>query len=112
VPAYWLARAHIVDPAEYKKYTDQLPPIFEKYEGKILARGARYEALEGPANFERYIVIEFPTFEKAVECFHSKEYSSAAAHRRGGAGVNELTIVDSGDMTEQQMSGLIGGKSD
>ena len=36
MPAYWLARAQINDPVEYKKYTDKLPPLFEKYNAKVL----------------------------------------------------------------------------
>jgi uncharacterized protein (DUF1330 family) len=100
MPAYWLARSKIVDPVEYKKYTDLVPGILKKHGGKVLARGARSETLEGPDNFERYVVVEFPTFEAATECFHSDEYSEAAKFRRSGAGINELTIVDAGDATK------------
>jgi uncharacterized protein (DUF1330 family) len=39
MPAYWVARAKINDPAEYKKYTDQVPAIIAKHGGKVLARG-------------------------------------------------------------------------
>jgi uncharacterized protein (DUF1330 family) len=37
--AYWLARARIVDPVDYKKYADQVPEILAKYGAKVLARG-------------------------------------------------------------------------
>lgn len=98
--AYWLARARIVDPVEYKKYTDQVPDIIAKYGGKVLARGGAYKVLEGDVNFERHVVIEFPTLEQAEACFDSPEYRAAAAFRRGGAGINELVIVESGDATK------------
>src|SRR6266700_4239568 len=39
MPAYWVARSRVIDPVEYKKYTDPLPAIFAKYGGKVLARG-------------------------------------------------------------------------
>jgi uncharacterized protein (DUF1330 family) len=39
MPAYWVARAKINDPVEYKKYTDRVPDIIRKYGGKVLARG-------------------------------------------------------------------------
>jgi uncharacterized protein (DUF1330 family) len=99
MPAYWIARSHIVDPVEYKKYTDRLPEIMAKYGAKILARGGKFRIMEGPEQFERFIVIEFPTFEVAVSCFESKEYREAAAFRRNGAGNVENTIVDGGDAT-------------
>ena len=98
--AYWVARARIVDPVEYKKYTGLVPDIIAKYEGKVLARGGAFRILEGPENFERHIVIEFPSMERAEACFNSPEYKQAAAFRRDGAGINELVIVESGDATK------------
>ena len=94
MPAYWIARAKINDPAEYKKYADQVPAILAKYGGKALARGGRFQVIEGPQKFERFVVIEFPTFEQGVACFSSEEYNKAAAFRRGGAGEVEGVIVE------------------
>lgn len=98
--AYWVARARIVDLVEYKQYTDLVPDIVAKHEGKVLARGGAFRILEGPENFERHIVIEFPSMERAEACFNSPEYKQAAAFRRNGAGINELVIVESGDATK------------
>ena len=94
MPAYWVARANISDPVQYKKYTDRVPEIVSRYGGRILARGGRYQIMEGPESFHRFIVIEFPTFEQGVACFQSPEYQEAAAFRRGGAGVVENVIVE------------------
>ncbi len=92
--AYWVARAKINDPARYKKYTDPLPQILQKYGAKVLARGGDYKILEGPEYFERFVVIEFPSLEQAVACHDSPEYQEAAANRAGGAGEVELVIVE------------------
>lgn len=100
MPAYWLARAKINDPVAYKRYTDQVPGILQRYGGEVLSRGARFETLEGPEVFERFVVIRFDSLEAAKQCFSSPEYVAAAAHRRAGAGQNELTIVDAGDFTK------------
>ncbi len=100
MPAYWVARAKVNDPVEYKKYTDKVPAILAKYGGKPLARGGRYRIMEGPQKFHRFIVIEFPTFEQAVACFTSKEYDVIAAfRRRNGVGEVETIIVEGGDAT-------------
>ncbi len=61
MPAYWVARSKINDPAAYKKYTDRVPAIIAKYGGKVLARGGRFQIMEGPHKFHRFVVIEFPT---------------------------------------------------
>ena len=99
MPAYWVARAKINDPVEYKKYTDLVPGIIAKYGAKVLARGGRHQIMEGPQKFHRFVVVEFPTFEQAVACFNSPEYDRAAAFRRSGAGEVETIIVDGGDAT-------------
>ena len=98
--ADWVARAKIVDPVNYKKYTDRVTGILSRYEGKVLARGGPFQILEGPEKFKRHVLIEFPTMEKSVACHQSPEYQEAAAFRLGGAGINELVIVEGGDPTE------------
>jgi len=98
MPAYWVARAKVNDPVEYKKYADRVPAILAKYGAKVLARGGRYEILEGTERFNRYVVIEFPSFEEGVACFNSQEYREAAAfRRRNKAGENELVMVEAGE---------------
>ena len=70
--------------------------ILEKFGGKFLARGGKFKILEGPEKFHRFVVIEFPSFEKAVACHESPEYLEAAAHRKkDGAGELEIVIVES-----------------
>jgi len=101
MPAYWIARSKINDPVEYKKYTDCVPEIIAKYGGKVLARGGRFQVMEGADKFHRFIVIEFPSFEKGVACFTSAEYDEAAAFRRDGAGEVETIIVEGGEATPQ-----------
>jgi uncharacterized protein (DUF1330 family) len=100
MPAYWVARSRITDPAEYKKYTDRVPAIIARYGGRVLARGGRFQIMEGPDKFHRFVVIEFDTFEHGVACFQSPEYEEAAAFRRNGAGEVETIMVEGGDATK------------
>jgi len=98
MPAYWVARAKVNDPVEYGKYADRVPAILVKYGAKVLARGGRYQTLEDPEKFNRFVVIEFPTFEQGVACFNSREYKEAAAfRRRNKAGENELVMIEAGE---------------
>jgi uncharacterized protein (DUF1330 family) len=99
MPAYWVARSRIIDPVEYKKYTDLVPEIVRQHGGKVLARGGRFQIMEGPEKFHRFVVIEFPTLEQGVACFESPEYQKAAAFRRGGAGEVETVMVEGGEAT-------------
>ena len=101
MPAYWLARCKINDAVEYKKYTDQVPGIIAGFGGKVLARGGKYQVMEGTDRFHRFVVIEFPTLEQAVKCHQSPEYQAAAAFRRA-SGVSEVeqVIVEAGEATQ------------
>lgn len=99
MPAYWIARARITDPVQYKKYTDLVPGIIQQHGGKVLARGGKYRIMEGPETFHRFVVIEFPSMAAAEACFESPEYVQAAAFRRAGAGVVENVIVEGGEAT-------------
>lgn len=92
--AYWLARSKINDPVAYKKYTDLVPEIITSYGGRVLARGGRFQILEGPTKFARFVVIEFPSLEQAVACHHSDAYQAATKFRAGGAGEVELVILE------------------
>jgi uncharacterized protein (DUF1330 family) len=96
--AYWVGRVKVNDPVAYKRYTDQVPGIIAKFSGRVLARGGRFKILEGTDKFHRFVIVEFPSFEQAEACHASPEYSAAAAHRRGGAGENDLIIVEEGDV--------------
>jgi uncharacterized protein (DUF1330 family) len=98
--AYWIARSKINDPVEYKKYTDLVPGIIAKFGGKVLARGGKFQIMEGPDKFQRFVLIEFPTFEQGVACFTSKEYDAAAVFRRSGAGEVETIMVEGGEATK------------
>lgn len=100
MPAYWIARAKIYKPEEYKKYTDLVPGILNTYGGKVCCRGGEYKVLEGETIYERFIVVEFESMNAAETCFNSQEYQDAAAHRRQpGVAQNELVIVEGGDAT-------------
>ena len=84
----------VFDPAEYKKYADLVPPILAKFGGKPLARGGRFQIMEGPEDFQRFVVIEFPTFEQGVARFSSEEYQTPQQFRRNGGGVVEIVMLE------------------
>ena len=95
MPAYWIARSRVDDAAQYKIYADQVPAIVASHGGKFLARGGRYQIMEGAETvFRRFVIIEFPTFEAGVACFESVEYQKAAANRRSGGGIVEIMMLE------------------
>jgi uncharacterized protein (DUF1330 family) len=90
---YWIAHVHVTDPEEYRKYVEGARIAFETHGARFLARGGQYTELEGPQGRERHVVIEFPSYQAALDCYHSDAYQSARAFR-AEAGVATLTIVE------------------
>ena len=98
--AYWVARSKIIDPINYKKYTDQVPSIIAKFGGKVLARGGNFKILEGTNKFHRFVVIEFLSLKHGEDCWSSEDYKNASFHRKNGAGEVDLILVEEGDATK------------
>lgn len=79
---YWVAFADVTDPEGYKAYIAENAKAFRKYGGRFLTRGGKSEAPEGRPR-SRAVVIEFPTYAAAIECYYSPEYEKAMALREG-----------------------------
>ena len=71
--------------------------IVQKYGGKALSRGGKYKIMEGPEYFERFVVIEFPTFEAAVSCFESEEYQKGLRYLNADVSERFLNIAEGVD---------------
>ncbi len=89
---YWVAFADVGDPEGYKRYVAENAKAFSKYGGRFLTRGGTYEAAEGKPR-SRTVVIEFPSYRAALECYRSPEYAKAMALRKGKS-VMDLAIVE------------------
>jgi uncharacterized protein (DUF1330 family) len=99
MPAYWIARARILDAERYWNYAQAVPAIVARHGGRVLARGGEHHTMEGRADFTRFVVIEFPSLAAARACWESPEYQAAREHRLHGAGEAEITLVDGGEFT-------------
>jgi uncharacterized protein (DUF1330 family) len=90
--AYLIARVTVTDPEAYAEYAKGASEAIRRYNGRPLARGGAYEALEGPAR-PRNVVIEFESLDQARRYYHSPEYQ-AARTKRDGACEGEFVIVE------------------
>ena len=89
---YWIARVDIHDAGAYQKYVAANGESFRKYGARFLVRGGNFENPEGSSR-ARNVVIEFPSYRQALECWHSPEYQAAMQHRLP-AGVIDLVIIE------------------
>lgn len=89
---YWVAFADVTDPEAYKATIAENAKAFRTYGGRFLVRGGATEAVEGRPR-SRVVVIEFPTYAAALECYRSPEYAKAMALRARKA-VMDLAITE------------------
>lgn len=89
---YLVARAQVTNPDQWALYVEKSKVALAKFGGQPLARGGRYEIIEGEGT-PRNVVIEFPSFEHALGYVRSPEYAEAKVLREG-AGIMNMTILE------------------
>jgi uncharacterized protein (DUF1330 family) len=88
---YWIVRVDVQDPESYKEYVAANAVAFAKFGGRFLVRGGDFKIAEGQAR-ARNVVLEFPSYQAALECWDSPEYRAAKAKRDGHAEADILVI--------------------
>ena len=92
---YWIARIDITDPEQYKRYIAANAEPLARYGARFLVRGAPFEQMEGSSR-TRNAVIEFPSYQAALECYRSPEYQ-AAVRLREPVSTADLIIIEGYD---------------
>lgn len=85
----------IRDQEKLKTYAKLAPGAMLPRGAQILVRDGRVVAFEGGLA-ERTVLVEFPSFEEAVDAYNSPEYQSAVAALGDGA-VRDFRIVEGVD---------------
>jgi len=89
---YWIARVDVTDPEKYKDYIAANAQPLKKYGARFLVRSGRFENPEGSTR-SRNVVIEFPSFQAALDCYQSPEYQ-AAIKLRQAVSTGDIVIIE------------------
>jgi uncharacterized protein (DUF1330 family) len=92
---YWIANVDVTHPEEYKAYVAANAEPLRRYGARFLVRGGKSECIEGEFR-SRMVVIEFPNYASALECYRSPEYAKALRLRMGKSEA-DLLIVEGYD---------------
>lgn len=79
--AYVIAQVDHADPEAISEYREKAPASVGRFGGQILVRGGKMQSLEGTQPRSRVVLIEFPSFDRASEWYHSEEYAALRAIR-------------------------------
>jgi uncharacterized protein (DUF1330 family) len=92
MPAYVAVQVVINDPVTYERYKKLTPGSIAPFGGRFLARGGMTEALEGTWKPQRFVLLEFPSVEKARAWWNSPEYAEAKKLRQASSSTEMLLI--------------------
>ena len=90
---YVVAQITVTDPDAYPAYVAKVQPIIAKFGGEFIVRGGKSVSYEGTPPGDRTVVVRFPSYDKAMEWYHSDDYAEAKAMRMA-ASTSVQTIVE------------------
>jgi uncharacterized protein (DUF1330 family) len=90
--AYIVVEIAIQDAETYERYKLLAPPSIAAYGGRYLVRGGAVEVLEGSWKPPRFVILEFPTVERARAWWSSPEYAPAKALRQASTQTDMLLV--------------------
>ena len=85
--AYFIVDVNVQDAAGFEEYRKRVPATVEKYGGKFLVRGGKFEKLEGVWQPTRVVLLEFPSLEQARFAFGWKHAGNCS---QLDAGMNSM----------------------
>ena len=79
---YWINLFHsIKDQKKFEAYRDLAGPVMQAAGAKFLVRGNPTKVYEAGL-MQRVVVIEFESYQTALDCFNSPEYQAALKLRQ------------------------------
>ena len=90
---YVVVDLEITDHEKFEAYKQLVPATIERYGGRYIVRGGKVEMLEGTWRPSRFVVLEFPSAEKAKAWYDCTEYARPKAMRHASARSN-IILVD------------------
>ncbi len=90
---YWIAHVDVTDQDAYVAgYIASAKDTLEAYGAEFLVRGGPRQVAEGQAR-ARTVVIAFPSYQAALDCYHSDGYQ-AAKGKRDLVATGDLVIIE------------------
>jgi uncharacterized protein (DUF1330 family) len=91
MPGYILMHAEVTDPDEYEHFKAAAAKAIEDHGGRYLVRGGASTSLEGDFG-SRVILVEFPSYQDALDFYQSEAYQAAREIRLRSAKASILVM--------------------
>lgn len=80
------------DAKKLEAYKEKAAPLVAKYDGKYIILGGQFSVVEGNWRPTFFVMIEFPSYEKANQWYHSDEYRELKALRLSAVESNGIIV--------------------
>lgn len=83
---YGVVEVTVIKPSWVGSYLQNVYQIVESYGGRYLARTSEHELVEGEDELHQTtVILEFPSKEKALGFYNSREYTPFREARKNGS---------------------------
>ena len=90
---YAIAHVAVSNDAKFQEYVDKMPALFERYQGRLIARDENPISIEGEAWPGTVVLIEFPSADDAKAFYADADYLVAKALRAGVADLHVSVVA-------------------
>ncbi|MDQ0505212.1 DUF1330 domain-containing protein [Xanthobacter agilis] len=92
---YWFINVDVVDPVDFISYAHANVSFLAERKAKFLIAGGDFEHMEGIKR-HRNALVEWPSYEVALDAYRSPEYQRIAA-QRGECAITDVAVVEGYD---------------
>ena len=93
MPAYGVFDVlQVTDPAKMGEYRNGVLATIQKYGGRVLVAGGKFDVVEGAAKPTFPVMLEFPSLEAAKRWYDSEEYRPLKALRQSASRANGFLV--------------------
>lgn len=94
--AYVIVDVDTRDPHRYEEYKAMAQDTVKEFGGRYVVRGGKMKVVEGDWRPTRLVVLEFESYERALEWWESESYAPAKALRQS-LSATDMVVVDGCD---------------
>lgn len=92
---YWFINVDVIDPVDFITYAHANVTFLTERKARFLIAGGDFEHMEGIKR-HRNALVEWPSYEAALEAYRSPEYQRIAS-MRGACAITDVAVVEGYD---------------
>ena len=95
MPGYLIAQLNVKNFEPYKNYIEKVTPLAKLFGGEYIVRSGKYKVVQGKWEYERNVIIKFPSYQNAVDFYESDDYKPIKKIRENNSYGNIILIEGS-----------------